>query len=189
MDPCVYTIRPYSANVCQLLIEFVLFELQEPTLNAANNALECADHLIVGDFTLCGHNTGQHLYFPFNVANGAEAMTLSFNLPMRSSANRWHLVVTQLECPLVRSSRTLGRTFMQIINESLEPFVANDLDKLAPLGCNQYYTQLTGNIKSFNYKSDAGLSYYPPNMNYVICIKPTAAAMQIRWVVYWKLYF
>lgn len=184
MDPCVYTIQAFSPSVCQLLIEFQRFELQPPTLNM--NSLECGDNLSIGDFILCGDNTAQHLYIPFNVANGVSEIPLTFNLPNRWSQSVWRMVITQLECPAVPKKRS--QTFMPFVNgnnlQNLRSIFSshnnNDLDMLAPTGCNQYFTQLTGNIKSFNFKDD-GSSYYLSNMNYVICIKPVPGATMIEY--------
>ncbi|XP_065369201.1 uncharacterized protein LOC135961603 [Calliphora vicina] len=185
-NPCVYTIQPYSADVCQLLIQFQRFEIEPPVYDAANNILECGDNLSIGDFTLCGDNTGQHLYVPFNVANGVSEVSLTFNLPNRWPSSIWRLVVTQLECPA--QPRRRSQSFMPFVNgnnlQSLRTIFSShsnaDLELLAPHGCHQYYTQLSDNIKSFNYKAD-GSTYYLPNMNYVICIKPTGGANMIEY--------
>ncbi|XP_073847521.1 uncharacterized protein [Musca autumnalis] len=178
-DSCVYRIQPYSSNVCQLHVEFKEFELQQPQLVA--NRLECVDHLLVGDFSLCGDNTGQHLYLPFNVENGVKEIPLTFNLVNRWPLSKWHLVVTQLECP---QQTQLGK---RLINGGLGALFldratndGNDWELLAPTGCSQYFTQPTGTIKSFNYRSD-GSSHYLPNMNYVICIKADIGATIIEY--------
>ncbi|KAI8118133.1 hypothetical protein FF38_09714 [Lucilia cuprina] len=185
-NPCIYTIQPYSPDVCQLLIQFERFEMQPPNYDAGNNVLECGDNLSIGDFTLCGDNNGQHLYLPFNVASGVPEITLTFNLPNRWSASIWRLVVTQLECPAQPKKR--AQSFMPFVNgnnlQNLRTIFTShsnaDLELLAPHGCHQYYTQLTGSIKSFNYKPD-GSTYYLPNMNYVICIKPTGGVNMIEY--------
>ncbi|KAM7343770.1 uncharacterized protein ACRADG_010701 [Cochliomyia hominivorax] len=185
-SPCVYTIQPYSTDVCQLLIEFQRFELQPPIFDALNNVQECADNLSIGDFILCGDNTDQHLYLPFNVANGVPEITFTFNLPNRWASSIWRMVVTQLECPAQPKKRT--QSFMPFVNsnnlQNLRTIFTShsnvDLDLLAPHGCHQYYTKPTGNIKTFNYKSD-GSAYYLPNMNYVICIKPSGGANMIEY--------
>lgn len=183
--PCVYSIQPYSSDVCQLLIEFQRFEIQPPIYDEANNVLECEDSLSIGDFTLCGDNTGQHLYVPFNVAQGVSEIPLTFDLPSRWASSVWRLLVTQLECPAKPKKRS--QSFMPFVNgnnlQNLRTIFTShsnaDLDLLAPHGCHQYYTQMTGDMKTFNYKAD-GSSYYLPNMNYVICIKPTVGANMIE---------
>lgn len=183
MDTCFYTIKPYKQNVCQLLLEFERFELQPPTLNESTNTLECGDHLSVGDFTLCGNNTEQHLYFPFNVANGIKEFSMSFSLPKRWPQTIWSLTITQLECPTTKKRNQLQIPFF---NGNLRTFFGmdadpvGDVDVLAPPGCNQYFAQTTGVIKSFNFVANDMSSFYLPNMNYVICIKSPPEATMIE---------
>uniref|UniRef100_A0A6P4E211 Uncharacterized protein LOC108038189 n=1 Tax=Drosophila rhopaloa TaxID=1041015 RepID=A0A6P4E211_DRORH len=57
----------------------------------------------------------------------------------------------------------------QLIQSLTSPSVA-DLELLAPLGCDQYFTTTTGGIVSFNF---AG-GIYMPNMKYSICVKGAA---------------
>ncbi|XP_075167971.1 uncharacterized protein LOC142240148 [Haematobia irritans] len=196
-DICTYHIQAYSTNVCQLLVEFQIFELQPPIYEASRQTLECMDHLTIGEFTLCGANSGQHLYLPFNVAKGIKEMTLAFSLSQRWSQSKWSLVVTQLECatskkrmPLLAPSSppsNAGNGIMNWLNMRTifngMPIINgnnNDLDLLAPAGCNQYFTQPSGTIKSFNFHEN-GSSYYLPNMNYVMCIKSIPGATMIEY--------
>ena len=184
INPCVYTIQPFSPDVCQLLIEFQSFELQPPVYSTTDFSQKCDDHLSIEDFILCGFNTGQHLYVPFNVASGVPEISLTFNLPNRWVSSIWRLVVTQLECPAQPKKRT--QSFMPFVSgnnlQNLRTIFSShhngDLDMLAPPGCHQYYTQPSGNIKSFNFKDDT--TFYLPSMNYVICIKSTAGANMIE---------
>ncbi|XP_061401827.1 uncharacterized protein LOC133337632 [Musca vetustissima] len=183
-DSCVYHIRPYSPNVCQLLVEFKEFELQQPVLDPQTLRLECGDHLEIGDFSLCGDNTGQHLYLPFNVAKGEKEIALTFNLPHRWSSSKWHLIVTQLECPVHKrlGQRLLDEVLMdgRTILSAMASDSSHDWELLAPTGCNQYFTKTVGTIKSFNFKND-GSSRYLPNMKYVICIKAVNGATIIEY--------
>lgn len=41
---------------------------------------------------------------------------------------------------------------------------------VAPIGCLQYHTDLTGNIRSFNYDPADG-GHYQSNLDYAICIQ------------------
>lgn len=135
---------------------------------------------------MCGENTGQHLYLPFNVANGVPEISFTFNLPNAWPSSVWRLVVTQLECPAQPKKRS-QQSFMPFVNsnnlQSLRTIFTShsnaDLDLLAPPGCHQYYTKPTGTIKSFNFKPD-GSTYYIKEMSYVICIKPSGGANMIE---------
>uniref|UniRef100_A0A1A9V8L7 CUB domain-containing protein n=1 Tax=Glossina austeni TaxID=7395 RepID=A0A1A9V8L7_GLOAU len=194
---CSYRIQPFSTQVCQVLIEFKTLELQPPILEATQSSLECEDHVVIGDFMLCGENSGQHLYVPFDGNNDDTELIIKFALPNKWSQSQWHLILTQLECPKTSADKKRSPSYMPFINSNnldnlrtmfTIPYNSNnkntlgDIDLLAPLGCNQYFTQSEGQIKSFNYKPD-GSGYYLSKMNYVICIKPVKAAKMIRYQV------
>ncbi|XP_013110089.2 uncharacterized protein LOC106088922 [Stomoxys calcitrans] len=184
-DRCEYRIKPYSPNVCQLLIEFQLCELQPPNYDPGSNAQECEDHLQIGDFTLCGDNTGQHLYIPFHVSSGIDEISLIFNLPNRWPRSRWRIVITQLECPVLRKR---AQSFMPFVSGKNLPNLrtmfsshqGDDRDLIAPPGCHQYFTKMADTIRSFNFNED-GTAYYLPNLNYVICIRPSPGATMIEY--------
>ncbi|XP_053967379.1 uncharacterized protein LOC128868859, partial [Anastrepha ludens] len=185
MSTCQNTIRRYSMNVCQLLIKFQHFELQQPTMDALMNTLTCTDSFTAGRFKLCGDNSGQHIYLPFT----ADSTVLSFNLPSNSAQSSWHLIVEQLECPPAGShlGDGLPPLISGVVNNLLDMrnlfsrFI-NDLDLLAPIGCDQYYTQPSGVIKSFNYR-DGISTHYMTHLKYTICIKSTKGANEIEYTV------
>uniref|UniRef100_A0A1A9ZL15 CUB domain-containing protein n=1 Tax=Glossina pallidipes TaxID=7398 RepID=A0A1A9ZL15_GLOPL len=196
---CSYRMQPFSTQVCQVLIEFKTLELQPPILEAMQSSLECEDHVVIGDFMLCGGNSGQHLYVPFDGSGSKDdtELLIKFALPNKWSQSQWHLIVTQLECPKTIEDKKRSPSYMPFINsnnlENLRtmftiPYNSNnkntlgDIELLAPLGCNQYFTQSEGQVKSFNYKPD-GSGYYLSKMNYVICIKPVKASNMIRYQV------
>ncbi|XP_036219434.2 uncharacterized protein [Bactrocera oleae] len=182
---CQYTIRRQSNHVCQLLIRFQHFELQQPTTDAITNTLSCTDSFTVGRFTLCGDNSGQHIYIPFV----GESAALNFNLPSRSSQSNWHLIVEQLECPPAPShlADTLPPLIGGMVKDLLDlrnvfsKFIS-DIDLLAPAGCDQYYTEPSGQIKSFNYR-DGINTHYMTNLKYTICIKQTMTANLVEYIV------
>uniref|UniRef100_A0A1A9W990 CUB domain-containing protein n=1 Tax=Glossina brevipalpis TaxID=37001 RepID=A0A1A9W990_9MUSC len=193
---CSYHIQPFSTNVCQVLIEFKTLELQPPMLNEEQNFLKCEDHLAIGDFILCGENSGQHLYVPYDGRQDDTELIIKFSLSNKWAQSNWHLIVTQLECPKTSANKKRSPSYMPFINSNnldnlrtmftkpLNPINNNknvgDTDLLAPSGCNQYFTQPEGEIKSFNYKGD-GSSQYLSKMNYVICIKPAKTAKMIEY--------
>ncbi|EDW77276.1 uncharacterized protein Dwil_GK18174 [Drosophila willistoni] len=204
LDHCQYEVTPWSNQVCQVRIDFVRLELEQPQLNATSQMLECVDFLQVQQrFRICGKNNGQHLYVPLQ---RGQVLQLLFTLATRSPQSVWQLTLTQLECPdsMLPSSREmdpavfampvqvsglpslqnlLPRTIFggqsgigsgngpaaQLIQTLRSPS-RNDLEMLAPLGCDQYWQTTTGKIVSFNFGSDN----YVPNMKYSICIKGMA---------------
>ncbi|KAH8391060.1 hypothetical protein KR215_005397 [Drosophila sulfurigaster] len=187
-DTCQYTIEAFSANVQQLRIDFEQFELPQPVVSTTDErVIECQDYFEAGAFKLCGVNAGQHLYLPFNVAAGIDQITLTFAVPTRWTQTNWRLIVTQLEAPQTSSkhrSTTLGNfgASTNSLQDLRNIFASHhaDYELLAPAGCQQYYTELTGNIRSFNYQPT--LSYpYMPETSYTICIKSTPSASMIEY--------
>ncbi|KAM8712924.1 hypothetical protein ACLKA7_013282 [Drosophila subpalustris] len=186
---CQYTIEAFSANVQQVRIDFEQFELPQPVASATDERLlECKDYFEAGNFKLCGVNNGQHLYLPFNVAAGIDQLTLTFVVPSQGlSRTNWRLIVTQLEGPQATTRRRLT-TFGGLGGNSnslqdLRNIFAShhaDYDLLAPDGCHQYYTELTGNIRSFNFQPALGYPYMPET-SYTICIKSTPSASMIEY--------
>lgn len=182
---CQYTIRRQSNHVCQLLIRFEHFELQQPTTDSATNTLTCIDSFTAGRFTLCGDNSGQHIYIPF----AGDSVALNFNLPARWPQTNWHLIVEQLECPPAPSHIADGLPPLigGVVNDLLDlrnvfsRFVT-DMDLLAPAGCDQYYTEPTGLINSFNYRAGINTNYMT-NLKYTICIKQTMTKNLIEYTV------
>ncbi|XP_017488681.1 PREDICTED: uncharacterized protein LOC108376931 [Rhagoletis zephyria] len=182
---CQYTFRRYSNNVCQLLVQFQRFELPQPTADSITNTLTCKDSFTAGRFTLCGDNTGQHIYLPFT----ADATVLDFNILSRSTQTAWHLIVEQLECPPSHSHLADGLPPLigGVVNNLLDwrnlfsRFI-NDLELLAPAGCDQYYTKPEGVISSFNFR-DGINTYYMSNLKYTICIKAATGAKDIEYTV------
>ncbi|KAH8402460.1 hypothetical protein KR009_012045 [Drosophila setifemur] len=186
-DLITYTIEAMSSNVQQLRIDFEQFQLPQPILT--DGVLECQDYFEAANYKLCGVNDGQHLYLPFNAAAGVEQVTLTFAVPSRASGTIWRLIVTQLEGPPVgskrRSSTTAGFGASTNSLQDLRDIFAThhaDYELLAPAGCEQYYTELSGTIRSFNYRSSTlGTSNYMPDLSYNICIKSAPSASMIEY--------
>lgn len=195
LDSCHYEVAPWSAQVCQVRIDFERLELAQPTLNASTQLLECVDFVQVQRFQLCGRNNGQHLYVQLQ---RGQTLKLYFNLVSHSAQSTWQLTLTQIEClqhtqqpaaaaavsapqlPTVRPllpflSNLLPRTIFggsaaggpaaQLLQTLTAPSPA-DLELLAPLGCDQYWRSSSGGIVSFNFASGP----YMPNMKYAICV-------------------
>ncbi|EDV37891.1 uncharacterized protein Dana_GF13688 [Drosophila ananassae] len=184
-DLITYTVEAMSNNVQQLRIDFEQFEMAQPV--DTDGVLDCQDYFEAGGFKLCGVNNGQHLYLPFNAATGVEQVTITFAVPSKSTGTNWRLIVTQLEGPPISSRRRLTTTagFGASTNslQDLRDIFAShhaDYELLAPPGCQQYYTGLTGTIRSFNFQS-AVTSNYMPDLSYNICIQSSTSASMIEY--------
>ncbi|XP_017000993.2 uncharacterized protein [Drosophila takahashii] len=184
-DLSTYTIEAFSSNVQQLRIDFEQFVMQQPT--DTDGVLECQDYFEAGGFKLCGVNDGQHLYLPFNAGAGVDQLTLTFVVTSRGTAPAWRLIVTQLEGPPPssrrRSSTSAGLgTSTNSLQDLRDIFATHhaDYELLAPPGCQQYYTDSSGTIRSFNFQTSV-TSNYMPDLSYNICIKSATSASMIEY--------
>lgn len=177
-DRCTYSIQPYNANVCQLRFDFISVNLAPPT-TTGNAPGTCDNQLLdINGMVLCGDLSGQHLYVPIDQSTGILGSEFSLQFltqgVVTGSTAKWNIQVTQLECPLTPTTNknsifTIPRqSTLQDLRKMFTP-KSNDGDMLAPSGCDQYYTQQKGNIRSFNYQN--GLGQYPQNLHYTICVK------------------
>ncbi|XP_065368396.1 uncharacterized protein LOC135960921 [Calliphora vicina] len=171
---CVYKINAYSSNVCQLRIEFG-YTLAPPSLPGQDNDLKYVqcdkDYFQAGDVKLCGTESAQHIYLPFNRTAGVTSVELMVALANRVSYNnlptpKWNIFVTQLECPV-------GAAIRGVV--PIEPALGSSTIKdgffVAPPGCLQYFPYAEGTVTSFNF--DQGKGIYPGKLNYAICFRRT----------------
>lgn len=177
-DRCTYSIQPYNANVCQLRFDFISANLASPT-TTGNSPGACDNQMLdINGMVLCGDLSGQHLYVPIDQSNGIMGSEFSLQFLTQGivapTTTKWNIQVTQLECPQPATTNKHG--FLTIprqstLNDLRKMFApkSNDVDLIAPAGCDQYYTQQKGNIRSFNYQN--GLGQYPQNLHYTICVK------------------
>ena len=90
-------------------------------------------------------NSGQHVYMDMGNENGNTA-TVSFTFSGTSTTRQWDIKVTQIPC-----------------FSTVRP----------PSGCLQYFTDLAGRIKSFNF-DDASDQAHLASQEYTICIRQHA---------------
>jgi len=139
---CQLTINKCSTNVCQLRLDFDNFVVQQP---------ESTDHVCQSDQfvvsggppipAICGVNTGLHMYVDMGLASNAPIMLTSVTSGA-SFSRSFSIKVTQIDC------YSLSK--------------AND-------GCLQYFTGVSGQMRSFNYNDAAGLQL--SNTDYTMCVR------------------
>jgi len=139
---CQLTVNKVSSNVCQLRLDFVTMVLEQPDGNNSN----CnTDQFIVTGGSrvpaICGTNTGQHLYVDTSLI-GNSPITLTVVTSGIGFSRQWRIKVTQIGCD------SLAR---------------------ADNSCLQYYTGVSGTIRSFNYDDVNGRQL--SNQDYSICIR------------------
>merc|ERR1739844_609495 len=119
---CAYTVTPLSADICQLGLDFVDFDLVDASTGV------CTDTLVVTSGSgrtypnLCGTLTGQHLYT--ETGRVTTAQTLTFTIKATTGSGKWKILVQQIECAATWK---------------------------APSDCAQYYTGTSGRLQSFNF--------------------------------------
>ncbi|XP_075230314.1 uncharacterized protein LOC142329526 [Lycorma delicatula] len=139
---CQLTIHKAHADVCQYRLDFVQFTTMgpEPVHHTCSN-----DQFIISGGTpinpICGENSGNHMYIDAGVGT-TTPVTITFITAGGSFPRKWKVRICQIPC----SSN----------------YRADD-------GCLQYFTGITGQIKSFNYDPMSGLQL--SNQDYSICIR------------------
>jgi len=164
-SPCAQTVNRMQTDICQIRLDFVNMVLGNPA--AATGECDAAgDNLVIAAGatnllgpstppTLCGTNTGQHVYVDAGTATAAA--TLTFTLAAASTAT-WRIKVSQIEC-----------------SSEYRP----------PNGCLQYFMGLRNTVSSFNFGNGAGdcapncdLS----DQDYNVCFKPEKGMCGLQYV-------
>ncbi|KAG4074579.1 hypothetical protein HA402_004450 [Bradysia odoriphaga] len=159
---CSIVVSPASADICQIRLDFLDLSLAPPNGDGVCNrdAISVAGGSSYVP-TLCGMNSGQHVYVNFD---GTQPITI--NIAASSSytfGRKWHMMINQIDC---------------------------NSAKLAPSGCLQYYSAPSGVIRSFNYGSGANSALNSvgvdgtrqiANLNYGICIATAADQCSITY--------
>merc|ERR1712109_303420 len=150
-----------GANVCQIRFEFITASITAP-----NGTGTCAADSIsintptrtalqTGVGALCGNLNGQHLIV--EVAPGTNAMAATLNIDTNAAAgNRmWKILVKCIDC---------------------------DSADRAPMGCNQFFTDASGRISSFNGPQAItdGTHTMLDNLEYTICFRQIAGMCGVR---------
>ncbi|XP_047501788.1 uncharacterized protein LOC125047557 [Penaeus chinensis] len=95
---CMLTVNRVNNNICQVRLDFLDFELEQPDVDGNCNV----DFLTVTGGTstvprVCGSNTGQHMYVDVDPNGGALKVTVDRSAA--STVNRsWNIKVTQIAC-------------------------------------------------------------------------------------------
>merc|ERR1711862_235887 len=160
-DPCTYTFCKTNSDVCKLRIDFDTMVLSGPS--TISSTAVYTDGTRVGDCgtdsltisnpggpkppTICGYNTGQHMYVP--ASDGCNQVNIDIDTGSTSTTRKWQIKVTQYECGNMMSPEQ---------------------------DCLQYHTASTGTIASYNFDTTASGSvattqYHLSNQYYDICIR------------------
>jgi len=169
---CSYEICPANSKICRIRYDFTSHTIANPALatvvavagTVAGQAAGTVGNCNVDSFTIannggasppliCGYNDGQHMILD---SDGAGCQDVVFQIGSSTGVTRkWDIVVTQHTCDEM------------------------DMTSAGPMGCLQYFTGSTGQLRSFNFPSN-GMDTDGPvtaavthlnNQDYKICIR------------------
>ncbi|XP_024941438.1 uncharacterized protein LOC107268341 [Cephus cinctus] len=141
-ESCQLTILKSHPQVCQFRLDFLQFKLRGP--ETINHVCTSDQFIASGSNpvpTICGNNNGNHMYIDAGIGQ-TNPVTLTFVTSGSSFARSWKVRISQIPCN--------------------SPAKADE-------GCLQFYTGVSGQIKSFNYDAINGLQL--SNQDYSICIR------------------
>ncbi|XP_014219686.1 uncharacterized protein LOC106647697 [Copidosoma floridanum] len=141
-NSCQLTVLKQHPDVCQFRLDFVQFSIRGP--ENINNLCTYDQFIVSGGnpvSPICGNNNGNHMYI--DVGTGpTNPVILSFVTSGSGFERSWRVRVAQIPCSSI--------------------FRAEE-------GCLQYYTGVSGQVKSFNFDPIVGLQL--SNQDYSICIR------------------
>jgi len=152
-DSITYKVSKVSNDVCTLRLDFEMLNIQGvSTFVAGQNGAAptggvCQDRLEItsSDSSLnppivCGDLNGQHMYVGMGPDSG-DTVDIKFDFNGENTGRKWEIKVAQIPC---------------------------NSDYTPPDGCLQWFTEPTGQIRSFN---NAQTKQMLPNQEYQICIR------------------
>ncbi|XP_004524132.1 uncharacterized protein LOC101453132 [Ceratitis capitata] len=134
-------------NVQQLRLDFIMFEINRPTDG------DCVDD----QFVVSGQN-------------------INFVVPILCGINTGQHIYVDVSNSFERKIYISFITKMAVGQRTFNIKIIQLESDLAPEGCLQFYTEIEGVVKSFNYDTDgafvnnAGATYFN-NLNYAICLQ------------------
>merc|ERR1712045_8571 len=151
-------------NVCQIRFDFITAQTLAPA-PAGTCGGAASDTISVntptrtasqtGVTALCGTLTGQHLIVEVAPGTNAMAATLNIDTAAVAGARMWKILVKCVDC---------------------------DSADRAPMGCNQFFTDASGRISSFNGPQAItdGTHLMLDNLEYSICFRQIAGMCGVR---------
>jgi len=147
---CEFTISKANDGICQLRLDFQT--MTGYTVGAGNGECTTTSFEATGQTSfnppkICGTNTGYHMYVEFG-ATSTDKITLKHTLDTTSKS--WNILARQISCTASWK---------------------------APTDCVQYYTGISGNVKSYNFAGAQILQ----SQNYDNCIRQEKGYCKIQW--------
>jgi len=155
-------IRPMDDDICQVRLDFEELVLMDPdeTGNCRVDYLQLSGGISnSGQMpTICGTNNGQHVIYSA-IPSFPARLSVVVDTMMTAVTRSWRIKISQFAC---------------------------SSPSLAPEGCLQYYTGISGNISSFNWKltdnnMGATFSNHIANLQYSACVRRESGYCAIEW--------
>jgi len=133
---CTFTFSKVSDDICQLRLDFQTFSgfATSTTAGDCYDTLAVAGQTGVNPPTICGTNTGYHMYTEFGATSADSiAMTLTYHASGLATAKTFNILARQISCTATYK---------------------------APTDCTQYFTGVSGNVQSYSYGQLLKSQYY-----------------------------
>ncbi|XP_050422761.1 uncharacterized protein LOC126834697 [Adelges cooleyi] len=138
---CQVTLHKASPFICQFRLDFERFVISGP--EPINHQCDNDQFIVSGSNpvpVICGMNTGSHMYV--DAGTGTSPIILTMVTSGVQLKRNWKIKVSQIAC---------------------------DSTTKADTGCLQYYTGISGTVRSYNYEPYSGL--HLSNQDYTICLR------------------
>jgi len=133
---CTYTFSKESDDVCQLRLDFQTFSgfATSTTAGDCYDTLAMAGQTGVDPPSICGTNTGYHMYTEFGATStDTITMTLTYGSSGLTTAKTFNILARQISCTASYK---------------------------APTDCTQYFTGVSGSVLSYSYGQLLKSQYY-----------------------------
>jgi len=133
---CTFSISKASDDVCQLRLDFQTFSgfVTSTTAGSCYDTLAMAGQTGVDPPSICGTNTGYHMYTEFGATStDTITMTLTWGSSGYTTAKTYNILARQISCTASWK---------------------------APTDCTQYFTGVAGNVQSYSYGQMLSSQYY-----------------------------
>jgi len=148
---CAYTISKISDDICQLRLDFQTFSGFATTtpIGACSDYMTAAGQTGKDPPSICGTNTDYHMYVEFG-ATSTDTISITNTYASTTTAKTFNILARQISC-----------------TSSYK----------APTDCVQYFTGISGSVKSYNYAGAQLLA----GQRYNNCIRTEKGYCAIQW--------
>jgi len=122
-ESCTYTINKVQDDICQLRLDFQHFSGITNTLGACTDKFMVTGQTGVNPPTICGTNTGYHMYVEFGT-EASDTAKIEVTYGTTTADKMYNILLRQISCTATWR---------------------------APTDCVQYFTGVSGNVQSYNF--------------------------------------